>query len=509
MVLHKNLTQVHLHIPKTHTHVEADVTDLDKYTQAAVDALLAAKSDTGHTHTSGDIPSLSNYVPKTAGSGESFSGHLYLDQDLQVDGNAYVKSGNWYRIGTKGGGYRNVLYYQSSNDSIYVGTTGDGCILQGKNARPSYTQVPFGSGTQLALLSDVTGVGSFLPLSGGTMSGAIDMGSQNITNIATLNSGFGNFSDNVLLTTNNKFLYGRNASATNYRTLIGLDASDIVQVGHASHAIDLNGSLTRPTYNTAALALRTDIGTDAPASHTHTVSDVTDIGSNYLALTGGVLSGNLQFSDDGEGIQFHTGSNYFFGMKVDRGNNQLVIGGDTSVDWGGYAKVNIETFELDIGSSNAAFTGLYGYDATVADFVGLIRLEGPDAADLSFAHGDAGISLAGKNVQIGAAGEWAADADGVLQISNGNAPTGSITDGVVLYAEDVAASSELKVRDEAGNVTTLSPHNFTGTEPSEKMAWAFHSEKDGEYVTVDMMQVVRLVEKMAGQKLVHTGEVDV
>lgn len=46
----------------------------------------------------------------------------------------------------------------------------------------------------------------------------------------------------------------------------------------------------------------------------------------------------------------------------------------------------------------------------------------------------------------------------VLAIGNGTAPTTSITDGIQLWAEDVAGSSELRVRDEAGNVTTLSPH---------------------------------------------------
>lgn len=46
----------------------------------------------------------------------------------------------------------------------------------------------------------------------------------------------------------------------------------------------------------------------------------------------------------------------------------------------------------------------------------------------------------------------------VLGIANGTAPASSPANMVQLYAEDVSSSSELKVRDEAGNVTTLSPH---------------------------------------------------
>jgi hypothetical protein len=44
----------------------------------------------------------------------------------------------------------------------------------------------------------------------------------------------------------------------------------------------------------------------------------------------------------------------------------------------------------------------------------------------------------------------------ITLINGVGAPTGTPTDGVVLFAADVSSSSELRVRDEAGNVTTLS-----------------------------------------------------
>ena len=94
---------------------------------------------------------------------------------------------------------------------------------------------------------------------------------------------------------------------------------------------------------------------------------------------------------------------------------------------------------------------------------------------------------------------------GTIAIANDIAPTTSPANLVQLYAEDVTASSALKVRDEAGNITTLSPHNFSliGT-PSEAMAWSFYSENDHGKINVDMLRMVRLVEGMSGQKLVHT-----
>jgi len=95
----------------------------------------------------------------------------------------------------------------------------------------------------------------------------------------------------------------------------------------------------------------------------------------------------------------------------------------------------------------------------------------------------------------------------VLAITNGTAPSLSTANGILLYAEDVSSSSELKVRDEAGNVTTLSPHNFSGCGgPSEEMAWSYYSERNGKFVNIDMMKLARLLEKLTGEKLVYIGD---
>jgi hypothetical protein len=98
-----------------------------------------------------------------------------------------------------------------------------------------------------------------------------------------------------------------------------------------------------------------------------------------------------------------------------------------------------------------------------------------------------------------------ASAVGTFAIFNGTAPTGSVTNGVILYAEDVSSSSELKVRDEAGNVTTLSPHNFSliPEGPSEEMAWSYYSERDNKRINIDMLKAIRLLEKLSGEKLVY------
>lgn len=115
------------------------------------------------------------------------------------------------------------------------------------------------------------------------------------------------------------------------------------------------------------------------------------------------------------------------------------------------------------------------------------------------------VTAAG-NVIIGA-GSQEGTVTNALHIFNGTSPGGNVTDGVMLFAEDASASSELKVRDEAGNETTLSPHNFSliPDGPSEDMAWAYYSEKNGKKINVDMLKLARKVEELTGEKLVYDG----
>lgn len=107
------------------------------------------------------------------------------------------------------------------------------------------------------------------------------------------------------------------------------------------------------------------------------------------------------------------------------------------------------------------------------------------------------------NVLIGGTATPTSSAGNIV-LYNGTAPAGNATNGIVLYAEDVSSSSELKVRDEAGNVTTLSPHNFEliPEGPSEEMAWSYFSERDGKRINVDMLKAIRVLEKLSGEQLV-------
>ena len=98
--------------------------------------------------------------------------------------------------------------------------------------------------------------------------------------------------------------------------------------------------------------------------------------------------------------------------------------------------------------------------------------------------------------------------NGALGITNGGTPGASLASGVLLFAEDVSSSSELKVRDEAGNVTTLSPHNFDliPAGASEDLAWSYYSQRDGKTINVDMLKALRVLEQISGEKLVYIEE---
>ena len=66
---------------------------------------------------------------------------------------------------------------------------------------------------------------------------------------------------------------------------------------------------------------------------------------------------------------------------------------------------------------------------------------------------------------------------GTLAIANDIVPTSSPADLVQLYAEETGGGSELMVRDEGGDITTLSPHNFSLIgEPSDPLVWSFYSK---------------------------------
>ncbi len=117
----------------------------------------------------------------------------------------------------------------------------------------------------------------------------------------------------------------------------------------------------------------------------------------------------------------------------------------------------------------------------------------------------------GENFVLGGT-TTAASATNTIHIYNGTAPTASITEGIALYAEDVSLSSELRVRDEAGNVTTLSPHNRSRIpyEATHPLAHSYYSERviDDKkwWINIDEFRLAELVETMSGEQVIFATD---
>lgn len=99
-----------------------------------------------------------------------------------------------------------------------------------------------------------------------------------------------------------------------------------------------------------------------------------------------------------------------------------------------------------------------------------------------------------------------------LAMLNGTIPSTSPANAIQLYAEDVASSSELKVRDEGTTVTTLSPHNFELFKPdkNDPFPWSYHSINQliGKKVNADISGALRELENLTGKKFLYYEDVD-
>jgi hypothetical protein len=83
--------------------------------------------------------------------------------------------------------------------------------------------------------------------------------------------------------------------------------------------------------------------------------------------------------------------------------------------------------------------------------------------------------------------------DSPIALTVGSDPT-TVVDKAHIYAKDEAASAEVFVRDEAGNVTKISPHNEQGE-------WEYYSRnvKTGKTVRINMEEMIRDIEKLTGK----------
>ena len=86
-----------------------------------------------------------------------------------------------------------------------------------------------------------------------------------------------------------------------------------------------------------------------------------------------------------------------------------------------------------------------------------------------------------------------------IALTVGSDPS-SVANNAHIYAKDEASSAEVFVRDEAGNVTKISPHNEDGE-------WEYYSRntKTGKTVRVNMEEMIRDIEKLTGKSYIKNS----
>lgn len=101
------------------------------------------------------------------------------------------------------------------------------------------------------------------------------------------------------------------------------------------------------------------------------------------------------------------------------------------------------------------------------------------------------LTLVNSNVKIaGNASRGTTEGTNHLDIFNGTAPVGTLTNGISLYS----TSGELRVMDSAGNATLLSPHDDITNE------WIFYSKNTvtGKVLRIDMERLMKDLDKKMG-----------
>jgi len=86
---------------------------------------------------------------------------------------------------------------------------------------------------------------------------------------------------------------------------------------------------------------------------------------------------------------------------------------------------------------------------------------------------------------------------GPIALGVGSDPS-TLANSAHIYAKDDSSSAEVYVRDEAGNVTKISPHNEQGE-------WEFYTQNTttGKTFRVNMERMIRKLEEFTGERFIQ------
>lgn len=252
-----------------------------------------------------------------------------------------------------------------------------------------------------------TAPGGALLTTGGTMSGDINMGNNDITNVDILKLGPTPAASGRIRVTNNNFFNFRNAANSADLNVLGVNASDVVVVGSSS--------------NVAGLRLRTTTGTTcldvAGTTELEISTGLVDAKNNTLRTTGVVEFGNTPAStgtvrlgnNNGLWWRNNAGSGDVRGMYVNTSDVVILGYSSSTVELDSTMDANGNTIERIALNLNTP-TGLSGdvndYNPTNLDTADVLRVD-PNGASRNIT-GISAPSYAKKLclANIGSAGEF-------------------------------------------------------------------------------------------------------
>ena len=271
-----------------------------------------------------------------------------------------------------------LVLTRANDNSLQVGSNNFKTNIVGSESRPTY------NGSDIALYSDITTAvgGAYLPLSGGALSGTLDVGDY----ISIHKQGSIDAKSFSLRISNNE----ENNTTSSVGVIRIVSEGDLC-LGSMFYPLQLQGQPTkRPTYNGNDLALYSDLagyavtghdhnGVYAPASHSH----------DYLPLTGGTMPGNIIINNANAylGMQDASGNIAYFQTYDDGSGNKAGFG----YGWNRSLKLDVSGNVYTVGSIYEGGTALSSKYSTIGHAHDYLPLSGGAVS------GD--LSVNGKFVQ--------------------------------------------------------------------------------------------------------------
>jgi len=372
----------------------------------------------------------------------------------------------------------NVISSNGSNAELSLQASGTGDVLISA-LRVNGTTLDSSDSTKITIAENVDVTGTLAVTGAITLDGVTITDNTISTNASNADLEISaNGTGDVLLGT----LRFRRDGANGLANVIESDDSTTITINDAlevTGATDIGGALT---------------GTSASFSTTLGVTGVTTL-SGTAVIDNITINDNIISSSSNADIILTPGGtgNIVAGALTINGTT-LSAADSTKIT---LAEAVDVTGATDIGG---ALTGTSASFSTTLAVTGAATFSGTAIVD-NITINDSTISSSSNadiNISAGGTGDLRVDSHVGLKVQAGDA----VADGdhAHIYAKDDTGSAEVYVRDEAGNVTKLSPHN-------EKGNWEYFSRNviTGKVIRIDMEKMVRKLEELTGERFIENA----